>query len=170
MTRAEKEFFDELYTQCFPDVYRYAQALVQDPSVAEEVAQDVFLTALFRLEDLLAADQPKRWLLKTAKYKCMHVFRDRTQWKKRMIAWEDLDAEPAARDLLQQVEEQEAFQQAKARIETLLTREELTLVQLIVWEERSYRAAAQAMGLTVAACQKRMQRIRKKLRKQFPEW
>lgn len=170
MTRAEKAFFDELYTKYFPDVYRYAQALVQDPLVAEEVAQDVFLTALFRLADLRAAEEPKRWLIKTAKYKCMHVFRARTQWKKWMIAWEDLGTEPAAQDLLRQVEEQESFQQVRAEIETLLTQEEAALVQLIVWEEQSYRAAAQGLGITVAACQKRMQRIRKKLHKKFPTW
>lgn len=170
VTRPEKEFFDALYTRFFPDVYRYTQAIVQDPSVAEEVAQDVFLTALLHLDELLAAEQPKRWLLKTAKYKCMHVFRSRAQWKKWMIPWEDLGREPTAQDHLGQVEEREALHQAKARIQSLLTEEELTLVQLVALEEKSYQAAAQALGITVAACQKRMQRIRKKLRKQFPAW
>ena len=170
MTSGEREFFDWLYMNYFFVVYRYSLAIVKEPLVAEEVAQDVFLTALSHLDVLMKAEKPDRWLRKTAKYKCMHVFRERAKWRKWMVSWEDAGTEPVATDQLVEVEEEENLQQLKESIRKVLTKEELALVRLVALEEKSYLTAAKQLGVTVSACQKRMQRIRKKLQKRFPEW
>ena len=87
-----------------------------------------------------------------------------------MVSWEDAGTEPVAADQLIKVEEKEALQQMGEKIRTVLTKEELALVRLVALEDQSYLTAAKQLGVTVSACQKRMQRIRKKLRKRFPEW
>ena len=43
--------------------------------------------------------------------------------------------------------------------------EEQQLLRKIAWEEKSYETAAEELGLSLWACQKRMQRLRRKIRK-----
>ena len=87
-----------------------------------------------------------------------------------MVSWEDAGTDPVAVNQLVKVEEEENLQQFKENIRKVLTKEELALVRLVALEEKSYLTAAKQLGVTVSACQKRMQRIRKKLQKRFPEW
>lgn len=170
MDREQDMFFDQLYRAWYPSVYRYAETVLGDPAAAEEVAQDTFLTALVRLDVLVEAEQPERWLIKAAKYKMLHVFREREK-QTRLVSLEDEGApEPVALDELGRAEEREELARMTEKIRAVLSQEELELLRKIVLEEKGHQEASKEMGISLWASQKKMQRIRKKLRKQFPEY
>lgn len=65
---------------------------------------------------------------------------------------------------IERIEEKEAITQLWEAIHRELKPEERFLLQKISVEGKSYQEAAIEMGCSVGACQKRMQRLRLKLR------
>ena len=64
-----EEFFTVLYREYFNQIKLYAMAHISDPHRAEEIAQDTFHTAVEKIDTLMKADEPIRWLKRTAKNK-----------------------------------------------------------------------------------------------------
>ena len=65
----QEEFFTVLYREYFNQIKLYAMAHISDPHRAEEIAQDTFHTAVEKIDTLMKADEPIRWLKRTAKNK-----------------------------------------------------------------------------------------------------
>jgi len=164
-------FFERLYAAQFLKMRRYALVLLRDPVPAEEVAQDAFLEALLHIDYLMTCEQPEKWLQQTVRFKSLHVLRDRTRDARRLVSLDALGGGgPAAPDTLAEVEEDRAgdLDRTRRRIAEALTPEELRLLRRFALEKASYKVLSEETGLSVAVCQKRVQRARKKLAKIFP--
>lgn len=152
-----------LYRQCYPSLYRYALWALRDHHQAEEAVQETFLSALPKAAEVTALDRPEGWLMQTVKHKVLHLRREQDRRRARMLPLEEKLPAP---DRLGQWEESEdaalLWQQATQR----LSPQDAELLRLVALEEQSQQAAAEEMGLSLWACQKRLQRIRKKLRAQ----
>ena len=167
MNPEQAAFFDRFYEEWFPKLCRYALAAVKNPHVAEEIVQDAFLVAMRKIDSLMEAEAPERWMKKTVKYKILHYFRAQKQDRERLVSLEEGGTvEPVAPDLLAQVEEAEteALEQTRRHIRELLKPEELALLRKIALEGKSYQEVSQELGISLWACQKRVQRIRKKIK------
>ena len=132
----QEEFFTVLYREYFNQIKIYAMAHISDPHRAEEIAQDTFHTAVEKIDTLMKADEPIRWLKRTAKNKIRNEQRTRQRYLKRYLS---LDAP------------------------------EITMLKRIAIERACYSDVAQELGISLWACQKRMQRIRQKLSEEFPD-
>jgi len=154
---------ETLYRQCYPSLYRYALWALRDHHQAEEAVQETFLSALPKAAEVTALDRPEGWLMQTVKHKVLHLRREQDRRRARMLPLEEKLPAP---DRLGQWEESEdaalLWQQATQR----LSPQDAELLRLVALEEQSQQAAAEEMGLSLWACQKRLQRIRKKLRTQ----
>ena len=153
-----------LYRQCYPSLYRYALWALRDHHQAEEAVQETFLSALPKATEVTALDRPEGWLMQTVKHKVLHLRREQDRRRARMLPLEEKLPAP---DWLGQWEESEdaalLWQQATQR----LSPQDAELLRLVALEEQSQQAAAEELGLSLWACQKRLQRIRKKLCKQL---
>lgn len=166
MDQMQEDFFQQLYETWFPKLCHYAASVVKDPHVAEEIVQDTFLAALGKLEGLSQAENPERWLLKTAKNKTLHYFRAQATRRKRLLSLEAEGIDPASPNaaiLALEEAQQDTLEETYALIRTVLKPEELLLLHRIAIEGKSYHDTAAELGCSLWACQKRMQRIRKKL-------
>lgn len=85
MEKKQEQFFDALYEQWFSKLCIYANVKINNPPVAEEIVQDTFLVAFLKIEQLMEAEQPERWLKKTVKHKILHYFRDQGRKFDRVI-------------------------------------------------------------------------------------
>ena len=165
------QFFNQLYNDQFLKMWRYALVILKDPVVAEEVIQDAFIEVLLHIDYLVACEKPERWLQQTVKNKSLHVLRDRARDIRKIVS---LDTENTinlvAPNVLEKIEDNErvAFEKTKQKIATVLTAEEQYLLKRFSLEKVSYKVLSEETGLSIAACQKRIQRIRKKLEKYFP--
>ena len=61
------EDFDELYRECFPEIYRFALALCRNTSLAEELTQETFFKALRSIDGFSGSCSLTTWLCQIAK-------------------------------------------------------------------------------------------------------
>ena len=153
-----------LYRQCYPSLYRYALWALRDHHQAEEAVQETFLSALPKAAEVTALDRPGGWLMQTVKHKVLHLRREQDRRRARMLP---LQEKLPAPDRLGQWEESEDAALLWQQATQCLSPQDAELLRLVALEEQSQQAAAEEMGLSLWACQKRLQRIRKKLCKQL---
>ena len=161
-------FFDILYQKQFRKMWLLAITLVEKPELAEEVVQDAFVEVLIHIDYLMTVERPDFWLQKTVRNKALHALRERTRDAKRLI---ELRADGLVDDLaarqLADVEETDSLSHTKQLIVETLTPSEFHLSRRIAMEGASYRTVSEELGISISACQKKVQRIRKKLKKQL---
>lgn len=162
-------WFNQLYRKQYQKMFLYASTLLSGPSQADEAVQDAFLEAWVKVDELIEREKPEWWLQKTVKYKAFHILQERADDMKRLVAL-DTGREPelpAAPDLLEQVESD--LETTRQKIVQTLTCDELALLRRIALDQASYRTAAEEAGISIHSCYKKIQRIRQKLKKIFPE-
>ena len=59
--------FDEVYLQCFPEIYRFLLSLCRSPSLAEELTQETFFKALRAIDSFSGSCSLTTWLCQIAK-------------------------------------------------------------------------------------------------------
>lgn len=167
-TMGRNEFFDRFYEEQFPRMWRYALTMLENPAIAEEVVQDAFVEVLRNLDYLMTCEKPERWLRQTVKNKVLHVLREKAQSMRRLPL-----LEPPARDSFSPSEELEKVEAEaseditalKRRISEVLSQEELRSLARYLRKDTTYKDMAKETGCSVAALQKRIQRIKGKLKK-----
>lgn len=170
----QEDFFTDLYRKYFNQIKMYALCLISDPYRAEEIAQDTFHTAMEKIDDVMAADEPIRWLKITAKNKVRNEQRTRQRYLKRFLSLDSTEMPEIASPVSVEQTVLEHEEQGRVPIlETVrqtLTSEEVTLLRQVVLERKSHMEVAQEHGISLWACQKRIQRIRGKLGEKFPQY
>jgi RNA polymerase sigma factor (sigma-70 family) len=155
----DEHAFERLYRRHSPDVYRFALALLRDPSDAEDVTQTTFLNAFRAYGRGERPRSARSWLIAIAHNICRQRFRQAAR-RPHEVA---LDAElvegavpettPSAEDIRRALG-QLAFNQRSA----LVMRE---------LEGRSYEEIAEALGLTTSAVETLLFRARRAVREQL---
>lgn len=168
----QDEFFTSLYREYFNQIKLYALGYLSDPNRAEEIAQDTFHTAMEKIDALMQMDMPIKWLKVTAKNKVRNDQKTRQRYLKRYLSLEDpATPEPLSADTTEAavIERDEALRRVPVEetIQKILSPEEMTILKRAVLEHARYAEIAQELGISLWDCQKRMQRIRIKLKKQF---
>ena len=104
---SQEAFFNRLYEERFTKMKRYAQALLSNPELAEEVVQDAFLELYLHIDRVMAHEKPEFWLQKAVRYKALHKLRERARDLKQYVSL-DSDTIPsiAAPDEFGKVEEE----------------------------------------------------------------
>lgn len=162
-------FLENLYRTYFPMLRRYASCALEQPELAEEVVQDAFHEAAQHIDTLMEHPNPGGWLKLTVKNKISHARRGMNRYMLRFIS---LDACGTYKSKIPSVEDSlpqqtESLLQA---IQKVLTEEEWQLLRRVTLERASYKTVSEELGLTVWTCQKRVQRIREKLRVSLQEY
>lgn len=67
--RKKQKFYDMLYTEMFPYVLHTINHYVYSAKEAEDIMQETFLEAYCHLDKLIEHENPKGWLLVTARMK-----------------------------------------------------------------------------------------------------
>lgn len=73
MPRDSEDWVHQLYVQYAPDLYRGAKYRLQDPELAYDLVQEVFLTLLDHPGRVKDHPNPGGWLWKTLQYKLAHA-------------------------------------------------------------------------------------------------
>ena len=157
MTDAELLFLEQLYRQHYQKLFLYAKAIVKNEHLAEEAVQDTFHIACAKISDLRQSENAAGWLVQTLK----NVLRNMERTRSSLYA--------ALQNHLPYEEQYLGARRDEENIELLygsiLTEEEFRLLKYIVLDQYSFLEAAGELGVSVAACRKRFQRIKEKMRK-----
>jgi RNA polymerase sigma-70 factor (ECF subfamily) len=148
-------------------IYRLAARMLASRADAEDVVQDVFLTAWRRLDQLEQDSAFVGWLYRTATNRCLNVIRNR-----KPLAEADLDQRESTGTTGRPERAAETSAQMAALTEALGT---LTPEQRACWllrevHGRSYEEIAVAVGTTSTAVRGRIARARAQLAEVMAPW
>lgn len=155
--------FDQIYARHVRPVYWQAYAVVGNAPDAEDVTQDVFVTAWRKLLEIeIAGDSLLPWLLVTAKYVALNSRRKRLQRDRHTSPIDASVADPAA-----SVEESAHQRVLMSRIDACVAAlgdNDRALYELCIGRGRSYEQAAVELGVSHATVRNRLSRMRQRLR------
>lgn len=160
MFAKEDSFIEELYRLEYNKLLGYAQRRLNNMELSQDLVQDVFHEAVRHKERLYVHPNPQGWLVQTLKNKILANERERTQYTKLFVSSEEIKELAAPNDSAYEVLE---------AIRRVLSEDELSLFKRIVLHGESYLEISNELGITVWACQKRVSRIKEKLRDVFPD-
>ncbi len=166
--RREELALGALFDCYFQPIYDLAHRLMGDTSLAEEVAQDVFLKVHRAAHQLDAARDPTAWLLQITTNTCRDRWRSRAfRMARRTTSWESMleqGNEPSApEDVAAQVVRQRVVQEALLGLPEDLR----AIVILHDYHEMQHEEIAKLLGINYAAVRKRYSRALQRLAEQL---
>ena len=161
--------FDALYLTHVEKLLRYAQTQTQSREMAEELVQDTFHEAYLKFDRLRCHENPGGWLMQTLKNKLMNYQRTRQREAALLTGWPEDGARVAAPgDLAAEVSDRQQVSAIQSFVAESFDETDRLLFQLLLVEGASHKTAAAALGISVWNSQKRLERIRKRIREAFP--
>ena len=157
----QNDWIGQLYHEMFDRLYVYAKNALGDPSLAEEATQEVFCVACAKSDELLQSNNPRGWLMNTLKNLIQNIKREQAKIKRLAIL--SLNSEES--ELLATYDEEDV----DILYGDLAPREDFQIFKLIALEKYSMKRAAEEFGISIEACKKRYQRIKKHLQKKFSQ-
>ena len=163
--------FEELYSRYRSRIGSYILGMVGDHARSEDVAQEVFISALRRMRDTGRPIAFKPWIYEIAKNACVDEFR-RTR-RAREIPLE-LDREPQIR-MLASAAAPEAAVEDKQRLEHLrgafggLSESHHRIIVLRELEGLSYKEIGSRMGISKPTVESTLFRARQRLGEEYHE-
>lgn len=168
MTVEQEAFLEKLYRENFPRLLGYATAVLENKSLAMDVVQDTFHTAVAKIHILMSHSNPNGWLMETLKHKIRDQIRAYRRYTARFVSFEDFEPYMASPDT-NTAEIWESIPAIWKKVEQVLTPEDFHLLKRIVLDGYSHREVAEELHISIWASQKRLQRIRLALMDIFPE-
>lgn len=135
-----------------------AMRLLRDPAIAEEVVQQVFLSACQKSEQMLSSSNHSSWLSRTLYCKVLRVFWERRRERGRM-EFEDIEQETAywIDDLLD----------LHTLYDGVVPYEDLELLRRAYVENEPFRTIADDMGISLGAAKIRASRTKHRLKQEI---
>ena len=157
--RGDDKAFERLYSRHVRDVYRYAAAMLDDASDAEDVTQTTFLNAYRSFNSGVRPERPRSWLLAIAHNVCRQRFRQSSRRPSEVSFEDDIadtiaDEDTPSGDDIRRALGHLAFNQRAA----LVMRE---------LEGRSYAEIAEILDVSTSAVETLIFRARRALREQL---
>ncbi|WP_345762384.1 RNA polymerase sigma factor [Diaminobutyricibacter sp. McL0608] len=161
--------FAALYDRHVRTVYRYALSVVRQVPDAEDVTQEVFITAWKRVREIRIVDESGLpWLLTTTRYTSLNRVRAASRERDR-LGDADLSMHPDARPGPVEELERRHLMVAVEDAVAALSENDQVLYTLCIEEGLSYADAARAMGSSHGAVRNRLARLRGTLRTRLTE-
>ncbi len=166
--------FEAVTLPLLPELLRFARALTHDQSNAEDLVQDVYLTALRSWHQYDPTSECRNWLFTI----CRHRFYRISSRAQRQVPVEDAELESLAAGALTMshtppgfaaaLEQDEMRDAIRHAMETLP--EPFRDVAILVdWHEQDYATAADILGVPIGTVRSRLFRARRILQQRLLE-
>ena len=153
-TGAAEERMEQLYREMFPKLYLYAVRILSQPLLAEEAVQNTFCIACERREKLFGSSNPQGWLMNTLKNVIRNMQRERARMEVSLLAVTEASGAATTDEL-----------DVDLLYADLSATEDFQLLKWVALDNCSLREVADRLGISFDASKKRVQRARKRLRK-----
>ncbi len=148
------------------DVLGYLKGATGDGEIAKDLFQEVYLSALQHLDELEESRSLKGWLMTVARNRVLNLFRDRSR-----RTFTEMRESTLTPEIPASIFDEEAVHFA---LQNLPDRQRRVLLKR-EWDEMSYEALAETMGMSVAGVTSLLKRARENLKRYYllyflPEW
>lgn len=153
--------FEALYLELYHKLLGYAaRGLEGNLDLAEEAVQDTFRIFWAKYDQAAASPNVQGWIVNTLKGEILNIRRTRARMANLVV---QLSTAPQV----------EAVARDEYRLDVdyadLQHDSDYRLLCEFALEQRTVKELAQSRGITIAACKKRLERARKRLKKYFEE-
>lgn len=159
MNTEQSKLIEQLYLEMHDMLISYALSSLAEESLAEEAVQETFNIACQKPEELCDSPNPRGWVVKTLKFTIQNMKRSRKTAKQLLSNY-----------LATQIMET-SFSEDKVSLEIMYENvaelEEFKLIKEMAVDGRSHMEMAEARGISVSACKKRVQRAKELLQKKI---
>lgn len=159
MTAEQSNRIEQLYFEMYELLLAYARSSLENDSLAEESVQETFRIACLKPDDLLESPNPKGWLIITLKNTIRNTKRSRATASKLLVAY------------MAEGNYDIAYSEDKISLEVMLENvaqlDEFKLIKEMAVEGKTHLEMANARGISVDACKKRVQRAKEFLRRKI---
>lgn len=159
MNANQSKEIEHLYLQMYSKLFTYSRSVLDNDALAEEAVQDTFNIACQKPDALCESPNPKGWLFNTLKYVISNELRNRSTAKRILMDYFAANI----KDILitnDQIGLEVVYND-------IADTEEFKLLKEMALEGKSHLEMAQARGITVTACRKRVQRAKEFLQKKI---
>lgn len=163
MTPNQRMFFEAFFREHYHYLVAYAFRYLKDWEDAKEVVQDSFLTAIIRSDAFFSSENPLGWMKKVIWKKASNFSHSKSKQSSVSVPIEDMPESLLAYDPYS------GLDSTVARCAEILKPEEFSLFKRVVINGESCSDVAAELGLSEQACRKRVERARKKLRRNWDD-
>lgn len=161
---------EALYREEFPKLVSFADKRVRNEDQAQELVQETFKLLWENVEVLRLHPNINGWLRAALKNKILNYWKTGRTNLQRFVSYDELTlqipGDVSPEEVMTRVTEEEILQKAQKRLSAENYRH---LIRLTV-DGVSHATVAKEFGISVDASQKRLERSRKALQKDFPGW
>jgi RNA polymerase sigma-70 factor (ECF subfamily) len=159
MDADQRQFIESLYLEMYPKLIIYANCAFPEEGLAEEAVQETFRIACQKADQICDSENPRGWLVNTLKFTIRNMRRSRESGQQLLSRYLALQTEAItySTDTVS----------LEVLYEDMAHSEEFKLVKEMAVDGKSHLQMAEARGITVAACKKRMERAKKLLQKKL---
>ena len=159
MKPEEKELIDRLYFEMYDSLVGYANSYLNDQHRAEELTQEVFVSAVRKPEALMNCPNPKGWLYKTLVHMLQNNSRTTAHQMKLIADYLSVNGAEIAISIDQP--------DLKLKYGKLAETEEFKLVYDMAVLGKTHEEMAAERNISVNTCKKRAERAKKFLRRKL---
>lgn len=158
----------QLFSDDVHNVIRFRLRPVKLVSMADDILQDVFLTAYDKYDSLTNHPDIRRWLFSTANFKCKNLIRKQAAERKRIL-WDDGAYRPDPPDpsaehaLVRVLEEPVDYKAVVQRMKECMTNLDLQLYGQVYEDKVPIPKLASLHGISEAAMKMRISRLRRRM-------
>ncbi len=155
---------ERIYLENVNALYNYAYCIVKDWELARDLTEDTFLEAIKKSDQLQAHENPKGWLWEALKRNIKQYLR------RQMRTYSVITSLSISEDELPaQAGVGKNGEMLLLLIRDVLSEDDYRLFVLYYLRDYTHEQLAKEFGISVAASQKRLERIRKRLRRVLTE-
>ena len=159
MDEEQRQFIESLYLEMYNKLIAFASCAFPEGGLAEEAVQETFRIACQKADQICDSENPRGWLVNTLKFTIRNMRRSRENSQQLLSRYLALQTEAITYSV-------DAVS-LEVLYEDMALSEEFKLVKEMAVDGKSHLQMAEARGITVAACKKRMERAKKLLQKKI---
>lgn len=154
----QREYMAKFCQTHYQKLFLHASAILREQGLAEEAVQEAFQIACQKPDDLMESEKPLGWMKKTVENTALHILR---QQRTAQALFQSLEYMLDDREL---AAPSESVIELTDRCLSAVTREELDFFLRVTMEGYTFAEESERLGISLAACYKRFERVRKRLR------
>lgn len=166
----QAQIITEVYNKMYKQLLAYVRNSLGQEYLVEESVQDTFRIACAKYDEFISSPNPEGWLIITLRNIIRNTRREQAKLSRMFVKAISSGDEVYSESYIIAAEDKN-IEKAETNLyfSGMLTKDEYFLLTLVAIYGYSTAEAARVFGITAEACKKRVQRIKKKLKKLLDE-
>ena len=167
----QAQIITEVYNKMYKQLLAYARNSLGQEYLVEESVQDTFRIACAKYDEFISSPNPEGWLIITLRNIIRNTRREQAKLSRMFVKAISSGDEVYSESYIITAAADKNIEKAETNLyfSGMLTKDEYFLLTLVAMYGYSTAEAARVFDITAEACKKRVQRIKKKLKKLLDE-